>query len=511
MSGSDAKRKRRQERADGLDKWQAKEQEQQAEKKKVRRTLWIATPIVVIVLAFIILLNSSLPYSKWTAVQIGDTAFTAGDYNYYYQTVYGNFQNTYSSVLSEALDSSTPLDQQMFDENQTWADYFKSMTLATMKETAALCEAAAKDGFTLTEDQLADIDDQIQQMSVYFMYYGAKNADQYFSTVYGRGVDEATFRRNVEMVLLSDAYGQHVQDTAPFSQEEVTTEYNENPDNYDKVVYRYYYFSSGTSSDTEASERETAMGQAKTKAEAFAAYATTEEKFMARALELMEADDTKTETDITPYRYSSGTLRRYVRSTLASSYAEWLTDASRAYGDVDVVESSNGYAVLFYISADDGKYETRNIRNLLIEVGEDGEDDEPGTALQEAYDKAESYLDEWEENGGTEEAFGEVAHLYSYDTDTYEEGGLMQNVYKGQLVPEAEEWVYDSARKAGDTVIVEGEDGLHVLYYIGESGEQYWYQAALQSLQSNYFDTWKTELVDSYTVTEKIGMKFVNK
>lgn len=515
MSGSDAKRKRKEQREAGLDKWQAKEQEALEQKKKTKRRLWIAAPIVLVIVAFVILMNSSLPYNKLVALQVGNTSYTAADFNYYYQTAYGNFEKNYSDMLSTledagTLDRTIPLDQQMYSEEETWGDYFRSMALATIKETTALCEAAEEAGFTLPQEELDEIDAQLEALEPMLPYYNVRNMEQYFRTYYGRGVTEEIFRRNVERVLLSAAYAEHVQKTMEFSEDEILAEYTDNQGNYDKVIYRYFYIASGTNADTEESEREAGMAEAKAAAEEFADYADTEEKFMERALEFMEADESKTESEIKPYRYESGTLRRYAVSTLAESYADWLTDSSREYGDVAALESSNGYAVLFFVGEDDSHYNTQNVRQILVNVGEDGDEDEPGTALKEAMETAEGYVQEWKDNGGTEEAFAQLAETYSYDSTTREDGGLMENVYLGQTPSEVESWIFDADRKSGDVEIVESEKGLHILYYV-EEAEPYWSAASLNQLQSEAFEAWKTELLEAYEPVEKLGMKFINK
>lgn len=512
MSGSDAKRKRKEEKEinAGLNKRQIKEQEELAKQKKAKKRACIIVPIVAVVLVFIFIMSSSLPYTKLTAVKIGDNSFSAADFNYYYQTVYNNFKNMYSG-LGDVLGEDVDLEKEMFDEEQTWADYFTSMALATMKETVALCEAAEADGFELSQEEQDKIDAQLKDLEVYLPYYGFSNKDQYYSYSYGKGMNEEIFRRNVEMLVMSDLYGDYVKENKEFSDAEIEAEYQENLDGYNKVIYRYYYIDSGTDADTEAAEREAGMNAAKESAESFAAYAKSEEKFIEKALELMEADESKTETEVAPYRFSSGTIRRYAISGLASSYSEWLTDSAREYGDVAALEGANGYAVLFYIGSDENQYKSRNIRQILVQIDEDGEDDEPGTALKEAWETAEGHIADWEKDGATEDAFAEIAKAYSYDTETYEDGGLMEGVYKGQMVKEVEDWVYDDSRKVGDVEIVESYDGLHIVMYLGENEELYWKQAARSSLQSDFYEEWRTELNESYTAEEKLGMKFTNK
>ena len=42
------------------------------------------------------------------------------------------------------------------------------------------------------------------------------------------------------------------------------------------------------------------------------------------------------------------------------------------------------------------------------------------------------------------------------------------NVLKGDMVAEFEEWLFDAARKEGDTGVVKTDFGFHVMLYRGE-------------------------------------------
>ena len=89
-----------------------------------------------------------------------------------------------------------------------------------------------------------------------------------------------------------------------------------------------------------------------------------------------------------------------------------------------------------------------------------------------------------------------LANEKSTDTGSNTNGGLYEDVYPGQMVTAFNDWCFDSARKSGDTGIVETTYGYHVIYYVGTTGQTYRdYQIV------NDMEAWSQELLESYTVT----------
>ena len=59
---------------------------------------------------------------------------------------------------------------------------------------------------------------------------------------------------------------------------------------------------------------------------------------------------------------------------------------------------------------------------------------------------------------------------YTEDTGSKETNGLYEKVMHGEMVSEFDEWLYDEARKPGDTEIIFSDDfGYHIMYYVGET------------------------------------------
>lgn len=67
-----------------------------------------------------------------------------------------------------------------------------------------------------------------------------------------------------------------------------------------------------------------------------------------------------------------------------------------------------------------------------------------------------------------ERAFADLAHWYSQDTASALDGGAYRRVEKGQLTGEIGQWCFDPARQPGDTTVINGSDGVHILYFSGK-------------------------------------------
>jgi len=92
-----------------------------------------------------------------------------------------------------------------------------------------------------------------------------------------------------------------------------------------------------------------------------------------------------------------------------------------------------------------------------------------------------------------------IAKKYSADT-TAEDGGLIEKIYKEQLVESIDEFLFDDARKAGDYKIVESTYGYHLVYYKGTNVEK-WKIDAENYLIEQDFGEESEKLCEEYGIT----------
>ena len=139
-------------------------------------------------------------------------------------------------------------------------------------------------------------------------------------------------------------------------------------------------------------------------------------------------------------------------------------------------------------------------------MGEDGEISDE--AWEDAKTEAERILQEWKDGDATEDSFGELANQYSADTGSNTTGGLYEDVAPGQMVAEFNDWIFDDARKPGDTDIVKTSYGYHVMYYVSATENYYWKTTAEGELRYQDYNNILSEVTAKYTTvpTDKLAI-----
>ena len=150
-----------------------------------------------------------------------------------------------------------------------------------------------------------------------------------------------------------------------------------------------------------------------------------------------------------------------------SALDKWLFNAETKVGDTNTTENigdtTSTYTVSILKTASTLKDEnsTYDVGHILVKF--DVEGDAKPTEEQKAAAKAEAQaiLDQYLAGEKTLDAFKALGEEKTDDSNV-----VYENVTKGQMVAEFEEWGLDSERKEGDTGIVETEYGYHVMYFI---------------------------------------------
>ena len=504
MSASTERKNRQAAREAGTDKKMLALEKEAKEKAKSKRRWTIGTVAVVVLIALVLLLNSPLVYRS-TAYSVGDRNYSTAEVNYYYAYQYHTFANQYGSYASMfGLDTSNGvkgLDKQdcPFTEG-TWKDYFLSAAEDQMLQSKALLDYAAANGITLDESETAAVDAGFTGIDEAAKSYGYGSADKMMAANYVSGVTVKLVRG----AYLDNALAAKALDAASAAftytdaqLEEAYAGYNGERDSF---TFSYVQVEAHDHDNAEAEATEEQRAEAKETAEAVkAAYeAAAGEDFAAR-LETAAGTRGLTAAEQT---MSGGSL--YFAK-------EWLTDGTRRAGDVTVEESGDHVYVVVFLSRDDNHYKTASVRHILVKAaaGEDGTYSDEAKAAAKA--KAEEILAEYQAGDRTEERFAALAEKYSEDPGSNTNGGLYENIAKGQMVQEFNDFCFAPHSK-GDTAIVYGESGsysgYHVMYYVGE-GKLYSSTIAEQDLRSADRETWLKELTDSYTTSEGFGMKFV--
>ena len=95
----------------------------------------------------------------------------------------------------------------------------------------------------------------------------------------------------------------------------------------------------------------------------------------------------------------------------------------------------------------------------------------------------------------TEEAVSALSKEYNEDGGSKENGGLYEGVDKGKMVPEFENWLFDTDRVVGDVDIVKTTYGYHIMYFVKE-GQIVWQKAVSEAMLQSDME----KLTEEFTV-----------
>ncbi len=527
MSASQDKKKRVVEREQGTERRMLAAEKEDRERKKSKKR-WIAGSIIVaLLIAVIIIGNSNLFYTGQTALKVGDESYSVAEVNYFYHVEYNNlYGSQYGQWLG--IDTSKPLSEQAYsmgDEYETWDDYFRSAAEDALVEITAMCSAAKEAGMSLTDEDLAEIDAQLDDIAANAKLYGYGSANKYLTAAYGNGVTTTVARRMMQLSALASKYSDQQYDSYEYTDAQLAETYAEHADEYDTFDYLYYFVPAETvestddDGETTSAPTEETMADARAVADQIAAAANTETDadaaFTAAVAEYgapveTTDDDGETTGETTPAEPvvaedSAGS------SFSSAPYAAWMYSADRAENDVEVFEQENsGYYVVLYQGRGTNDYPTVSVRHILVrpeDTDGDGVYSDEETAA--AKDRIEEIRAEWESGEQTEERFAELANEYSEDPGSNTTGGLYEHIYHGQMVEEFNDFCFDESRKPGDVGVVYNENtGYHLIYFVGE-GETYSTYLADQLLRSDDFSAWREEFLADWSATECRAIKYV--
>lgn len=527
-------REERKNRMEKAAKKNAKKSPQAAKAKKIiGKVVAVVLAVAVCLAAFYGIFNFfGLPQKVLTAAKIGDERVTLAKYNYYYMELYMRTYNQSKSYDSQygagygamytGYDSSkSPMEQEYpgtlegFDgENPTWADAFRIQALTNMQTYMAYSKLATEAGVTLDEDELAEIDEYIEsaRSSATSNDY---SLDRFLTKNYGKGVNEKLVREVLEEQQLAYKYAQQKQEDVQngITDAQIDEEYAANTADYAILTVHGFVVTADTSAiaddateDEKTAATEAAMAEAKTKAEGYMANVNSAETLLAQA---KAYNSTATESSVTLENVTGATLT----SSFSQTASDWAFAAERAVGDVTVVETSRGYAVL-YMAQLPHKDMTKavDVRHILVQFKTSTDDSGNAVALTDSekavyYQQAQAIYKQYLENP-TEDNFATLANNNSDDSGSNTNGGLYEEVHVGDMVTEFNDWCFAPERKPGDTDIVETSIGYHIMYYVGNNHEEAWKSTVRSTLANNEVTAFDDDIVngDTYKIDENSFM-----
>lgn len=537
MSASAKKKLRKEETAAQLTEKQLKAQKE-TKKLKTYTTIFVAAIAVILVAGLIItgttfFKNSGIKEKNTVAAVVDDYEFNSVEMSYYYvDTIESSYNEWYSSYgentamyvsLMMGLDITQPLGAQTYSDSTTWADYFIDVAMNRAQSDYVLSKRAADEGFTMSEDTKATLEQTFNNLPAFATLAGYGNADAYLRGIYGNGANLESYRAYAEKSALAADYYMAHQNDMVIDDAAIRAHEAENFDKYSSFsfasyVISYSNFLTGGTTDENGNttysdaEKEAAQAAAKAAAESLPQCTTQEE--LDAAIAAISSDETA----------KSNLYNKVSYSSINTNAIDWMADSSRKAGDFTVIANESttvdadgkettsvmSYTAYVYLGREDNNVPLANVRHILVSF-EGGTTDETGNTVYSdaekaaAKEQAENLLALYEMSAMTEQDFADLATANTDDTGSAANGGLYEDIapVQGVFVESFTNWSTDPAREAGDTGIIESPYGYHVMYYVGDDEMTYRNSMITAELRTEYMNTWYEEVLASASLTVK--------
>ena len=510
-----------------------------------KRFTAITAIVLVVLLLFIaaLFVNSKFIRRQITAVEANGMKLSAAEYQFFYVSAVSEYTNYVNTTFGEGGASLLPVSGQSLESqtnpmtNQTWAVFYDEATMENIQFHTGAYQAALAAGFTVSDEEYAKIDEEIDLMSEQIsMYYGMTFAE-YIDYQFGAssGITEGLYRELSKKQYYVSLYAQSVNDAFSYSEAELDTYYAEHSDEFDVFKYRFFTVRADTLDVTDFESVEAyeeadkaAIDAARALAVDYVATITDEQDFIEKAREYNE----------TTYEKDASTLYHISGKDLTTTFADWAKDSSRALGNMcteptnEDASANRAFYVVYFLERINNEYPTVNVQLMLLTgqtissadfMDEDGvlDEDTYNTELENSNSmlgvKAKELFAEWEANGSTLDYLTEYYEtnpsvIYG-SLDEYTatiSGSLYEHIYYSYIRnDEADAWMHDPARQVGDITVVQGtNDGTWFLMYFMGQDMNYSDYLADVAKRAEAFAAWEASFLTTEAKT-RWGMKLL--
>ena len=416
-------------------------------------------------------------------------SLTKGEMVYFFALT---FKNYYSYLNYFGVDPEVSLKEQKYTEDETWFDVFMEEVRRYAENYLLFSEAALERGLELTQEDLDYIAGEKEYIETEAASYGW-TAETYLEQVFGTNLNWEIIESVLRKMLLADrgydAVNAELKEK--LSEEEIVKYFEDNRLDYEYIDYVEINFLDGEGlSEEDRTELEKAFSGAADQASflkaliLFVDKTVEEEKITEAGSSLLYAEKLLEANKKTRQMYVSGDMM------------DWAFGEDRK-GDVYVQpEAAEGVQRAYLLTAapyrDDETYV--NVRHVLYLA-------ETAGSAEAARAKAEEAYAEWQKGDKTEDSFAALAVSDSDDGGSASNGGLYDNVARGEMVQPFEDWCFDPVRKPGDTGIVDTEYGSHIMYFV--SSDIGWHLMVTEDLMDDAYESFYDELKSSHPMDVK--------
>ena len=414
---------------------------------------------------------------------------------YFYNSQYQNYASAFSYLGVQQGVSLKSQPCPYLTDGGSWFDYLVRLTRDYVKNMLGLCEIGHENGNSLTDEDRAEIAEQIGVLEE-----NAKNAgyslNGFLRMMTGNGVKKKDVEKCLELTVLAQKAYNQVMDGFSYTDDQLKAYADENPETFKGVDLYSYTFNAAdfrvydddeNPTSTSAEEAEAA----KKAADELAAAATAAD-FESTLRSILTGTGMAAEDIDT--KIAGAKQIHVLPANLAPDVSSWAETASA--GDPMVLGSDGDDAFTTYLLTKTGYMDethARSVRHILF----------MNTTYTDSSTADQVYA-EWEASGFSEDKFIELCGQYSEDPGSKEVGGLYEDVVPGAMIDEFDAWLFDASRKPGDHALIESEQyGWHIMYYVGEGDRMVWMSQAEEALKNQDYNELLASKTESISYNEK--------
>ena len=408
------------------------------------------------------------------AVWSDTTTVTYGMFIYYFNAYYRSYVEEYDNQLeSIGLDPTKSLSIQTYNNEYTWHQYFTIQVYSQLRELIALADAAKAEGMTLTEDDKKEIGSQAENYEKLAKDAGV-SLEEYITKVYGEGVTVDMMKSANELRFLANKYYEKLMAGYEYTDEECEEHYLKNTDSF-----LHFDYIKNTVPKKDADELKKCKDEA---------------SFVETLRKIITKNNFLDDYDRFAETIEKQLERKYVRRASYnknSDFCKWAVKSERRPYDIYTkTESSGDVTVIMLLptvevnSSNGVTYRDdvplKNVKFIFFEANENDETD--------AHTKAESIYKNWQEEP-TEARFDALIEKHG--------GGTTTDIDKSSFDKLLIDWIFDSARQAGDVGIIDVSIGSYLIYQLPD-GEPAWLTEVREDLKEAAYSEDLNKLIDAH-------------
>lgn len=302
----------------------------------------------------------------------GNPALTNSTLQFLYWLEFFNFMNYYGSYAEMfGLDPYVPLaEQPSLTENRTWEQYFLESATEGFAQQYALYRAAQEAGYTITDEEQAQLDDILDpngSIAVGASQNGYDSPTAYMQDNFGPGVDLQDYYEYVKIYITANSYYTYLMENTDeaaagaYYDEHIDFFADKNVKKSNNVGVRHILIQPEGEQDAEGNYSDEAWAAAEATANEILAQwkqNPTEDNFADLANEKSADGGSNT---------NGGLYESFKSSTMVREFSDWSFDPARAYGDAGIVKTTYGYHIMFFVGQTEEKGWIEDVVNATID------------------------------------------------------------------------------------------------------------------------------------------------